>query len=38
MSVSDLWTSKNMVRYLKSNQMFLNKRQLMIELKLLEKE
>lgn len=38
MSVSDLWTGKNIVQYLKSNQMFLNKKQLMIELKLLEKE
>lgn len=38
MSVCDLWTGKNIVQYLKSNQMFLNKKQLMIELKLLEKE
>lgn len=38
MSLSDLWSSKNIVHYLKSNKMFLNKKQLMIELKLLEKE
>lgn len=38
MSLSDLWSSKNIVHYLKSNHMFLNKKQLMIELKLLERE
>jgi|JI9StandDraft_1071089.scaffolds.fasta_scaffold167348_1 hypothetical protein len=38
MSLSDLWSGKNIVHYLKSNKMFLNKKQLMIELKLLEKE